>query len=79
MSQLLVRELDPATLAELKSIAARHKRSLEAEVRLILDDVAARSKRGANLVEEARALRAELAGRTFSDSATLVREGRDER
>ena len=40
MAQLLVRDLDPALVARLKAQATRHRRSLEAEVRVILAEAA---------------------------------------
>lgn len=73
MSQVLVRDIDPATLARLKARAARRGRSLQAELKAILEEAAAP-------VVEATALAARirrgLAGRSHSDSADLVAEDR---
>lgn len=75
MAQILVRDLDSALLERLKSQARQHGRSLQGEVKAILETSARLSP------SEARALaeqwRERLAGRTHSDSAELVREDRE--
>jgi antitoxin FitA len=75
MPQLLVRDVDPAVVQRLKARAERHGRSLEAELRLILQEAAARDMGDANAVLER--VREMLSGREFSDSAELIREDRD--
>ena len=74
MSQVLIRELDPDTVQRLKERAARHGRSLEAELRLILEQVARQDPVRASVL--ASKIRHRLAGRTRSDSADLVAEDR---
>ncbi len=75
MSQLLVRDLDPETIERLKARARRHGRSLQGEVKAILEAATKLS------MEEARQLadewQARLAGRTFSDSTDSIREDRE--
>jgi antitoxin FitA len=75
VSQLLVRDLDPAIVERLKQRAKRHGRSLQREAKSILEAAATLSP------EEARQMaarwRRRLAGATISDSADLVREDRD--
>lgn len=75
MAQVLVRDLDPAVLEHLKSRARRHGRSLQGELKVILESAALFS------VDEARATserwRQRLAGRMTSDSSDLLREDRD--
>jgi len=75
MAQVLIRGLEPEVLEKLKARARRNGRSLEAELRLVLRDAAD------DEWAEARAaitrVREMLAGRTFSDSAELIREDRD--
>ena len=75
MAQILVRDLDSSLLDRLKSQARQHGRSLQGEVKAILES-SARLSPG-----EARALaqewRERLAGRMHSDSADLVREDRE--
>jgi len=74
MAQVLIRDLDPGVVARLKERARGRGRSLEAELRGILE-AAAPSGRG-----EARALaariRRRLAGRAHTDSGALVAEDR---
>ena len=75
MSQILVRGLDDGLVLRLKERAARNGRSLEAEVRTILE-------RSATSPDEAvRGLldqwRTRLEGRKFSDSSDLIAEDRE--
>ncbi|MCC6492437.1 MAG: hypothetical protein IT424_05390 [Pirellulales bacterium] len=74
MAQILVRGLQPQVVARLKARASAHRRSLESEVRLILESAAAFT------AEEARRVVAgwqrQLAGRKLSDSCELLREDR---
>ena len=73
MAQVLVRELKSETVERLKNRAVRNRRSLEAELRLILEQ-AAREPRGAAAL--ASEIRRRLAGRKHTDSAVLVSEDR---
>jgi plasmid stability protein len=77
MSNILVRDLSPETVNNLKERAKRNHRSLQAEVRDILE----REGRMARLTN-LEALRifeeiAERAGPQTSDSVDLIREDRD--
>jgi len=78
MPQVLVRDLDKETVKSLKARARRHHRSLQAEVKLLLEERAAEPELGdqaaAGLVRELRRL---FAGRKFPDSTKLIREDRD--
>jgi plasmid stability protein len=76
MANLLVRDLDPETVARLKARASAHKRSLNREVQLVLEAAAA-ARTMAEARAAAEAVRRQFAGRTFSDSADLVREDRE--
>jgi plasmid stability protein len=74
MAQVLVRDLETKVLKRLKVRARNHGRSLQAELKLILEQAAA-----ADMVEArelARKIRLMLAGRRHSDSAELVSEDR---
>jgi antitoxin FitA len=75
MSQVLVRELDPATVRRLKERAAANGRSLEAELRVILERASRQDPAWAGTL--AAKIRRRLAGRDHSDSADLVAEDRD--
>ena len=76
MAQVLVRQLDDKLVERLKKRAKEHGRSLQSEVKTILEeavpDYAGAWKRIGKLK---KAL--EQAGRTFSDSAPLIRKERD--
>jgi plasmid stability protein len=75
MSQVLVRGLEPEVVEKLRTRAQQNGRSLEAELRIILQRAA-----GGPISEplaEVERVRAMFAGRRFSDSAELVREDRE--
>jgi len=78
MAQVIVRNLEKHIVESLKAKASRHGRSLEAELRVILEKAAAE-----NVIDivEARAradrIREGLTGPPHSDSAQLIREDRD--
>jgi plasmid stability protein len=75
MPEVLVRDLSAATIERLKRRARRSRRSLQAELKQILEDASPLS------MEEFRAvadqIRESLKGRRHSDSARLVREDRN--
>jgi antitoxin FitA len=75
MAQVLVRELEDEVVERLKQRARRSGRSLEAELRLILQQAAV--EWSPDVMAEVERIRARFAGRTFSDSAELIREDRD--
>jgi antitoxin FitA len=78
MPNLLVRDLDTKTVARLKARAKQHGRSLQGEVKAILEEAARTTT-----MEEFRQIagrwqrQLEREGRHFSDSAELIREDRD--
>jgi len=74
MSQLLVRDLDPAVVERLKQRAKRHRRSLQGEAKAILE-AAVLSMDGARKL--AAQWRRHLEGAIAGDSAELIREDRD--
>ncbi len=73
MPDILVRNLDPETVKRLKARAKRNGRSLQSEVRLVLESAAGASIN--EILESARAWREKL-GKRFDDSADLIREDR---
>ncbi|GAM07789.1 hypothetical protein OR1_00058 [Geobacter sp. OR-1] len=74
MSTLIIRNLDQETIRNLKARAKRHNLSLQVEARLILQDHANRPDEPPLAIAER--WQGYFAGRTFSDSAELVRENR---
>lgn len=79
MAQVLVRNLDEDDLDSLKQLAKEHQRSLEGEIRLILKDAASRARAMSSYRRSVEALQAGFGAQTFSDSADLIREDRDNR
>ena len=75
MAQILVRDVETATVERLKARAKRHGRSLQGELKVILIEAVDLSLREANAV--ATRWQKRLAGRAFSDSAGLIREDRN--
>lgn len=76
MAQVLVRELDPEVVERLKERAKVHGRSLQKEIRAILEE-ASTTLSMQEAREAAELWRDRLEGREHSDSAGLVREGRE--
>jgi len=78
MTDLLVRDMNPKTVARLKAQAHQHGRSLQAELRAILEREAALQDTTA---WEAwlQDFRSRTAGRWGDESLDLLRESRDER
>jgi plasmid stability protein len=76
MAQLLVRNIEPEIINRLKLRAKSHRRSLQGEAKLILEEAAQKIT-----MEEAREralkIRASFGNKKFSDSAKLIREDRD--
>ena len=77
MPDILVRDLSPTTVAKLKKRAKRRNRSLQQEVKMVLEDAAAGSL--ADFVERARRLKEEIRQHhpNQSDSVDLIREDRE--
>jgi plasmid stability protein len=75
LAQILVRRLLDAVVERLKARAKRNSRSLEAEVRAILEEFIAKDK--AAFLERAAAMRAQRAGRHHTETLKLLREDRD--
>ena len=75
MSQLLVRDLDTETVERLKLRAQRHGRSLQGEVKVILQAAATFSMSEAGSVAEQ--WQRKLSGGTHRDSAEAIREDRE--
>jgi antitoxin FitA len=78
MSQILVRDLAPEVVEELKQIAKLNHRSLQAQVKTMLEDAAAQRRRRLEFLEMAREIR-ERSPKQTTDSVDLIREDRDSR
>jgi plasmid stability protein len=75
MSQLLVRNLEVSTVNALKKLAEQHNRSLQAEVKLILE---AAGRYGAHdPAKLAAKIRMKLSAKPHTDSAKLIARDRN--
>jgi len=74
MAQILIRNLDETTIERLKLRATQSGRSLQAEVKMILDQAAHVDLQTARLT--AARIRDKLKGRPTTDSVDLLREER---
>lgn len=83
MAQILVENLDPLILEKLETLAKKHGRSLQEELKHILQQASetATHYRSGGDIEQAREAIARsqvrYAGKTFSDSTELIREDRE--
>jgi len=78
MAQILIRSLDPDVVERLKKRAKEDGRSLQAEVKHILEQAAREPKldmAAARRISEE--FRKRFKGRKFPDSVALIREDRD--
>ena len=75
MAQILIRGVSAETLRRLKARAKRHQRTVQQEVKEILDEAAAMSMPDAQRLSEEWQTR--LAGQKHSDSTDLIREERN--
>lgn len=78
MAQILVRDLEEAVVVRLKERARKRGRSLQSEVRMILEQAADEAQLEKELAFRLAAdFRKRFRGRKFSDRSDLVREDRD--
>jgi antitoxin FitA len=83
MAQILVENLDPLILQKLKTLAKQHGRSLQEELKYILEqasETATHYHSGGDMEKAREAVaRAQVryAGKNFSDSTELIREDRE--
>lgn len=76
MAQVLVRQLDDKVVDRLKRRAKEHGRSLQSEVKTILEEAVPDYEAAWRRIERFRK-RLKKSGRRFIDSAALIREDRD--
>ena len=80
MAQILVRGLDAALVARLKERARENHRSLQGEVKAILEEAAAQATNAEiEAILDRWQRHWQQKGKFFSDSAELIREDRDSR
>ena len=73
MPDILVRGLDAETVKQLKARASQHGRSLQSEVKMLVE----RAAGGQHVAEIMQRWQKQFAGRRFSSNAKLIREDRD--
>lgn len=80
MAQILIRNVNEDTVKRLRRYAREEGRSLEAKVRMILEQAAFEPKLDmATVRKRLEQFRKRFKGRKFPDSAALIREDRDNR
>ena len=80
MAQILVRGLDAELVTRLKERARLNNRSLQGEVKAILEETAPMASKAEALAIVDKWQRYwQKKGKTFNDSAELIREDRDSR
>lgn len=75
MPDILVRGLDTETVKRLKARASQHGRSLQSEVKMLVERAAGTG--GEQVVAILNRWKKQFAGRRFSSSARLIREDRN--
>ncbi len=78
MAQVLIRDLDDEMVTALKEQAKQHHRSLQGEVKAILERHLSRSD-NTMLRSRMEQFRTGFGGRMLPDSAEIIRQSRDER
>ncbi len=76
MAQILIRDLDDELVMTLKARAKANHRSLQGEVKALLEE-RVRAKSMSQVREDLRRFRAGLGKKRFSDSAKLIRADRE--
>ena len=74
MGQVLVRDLPTEVIRKLKMRARQHRRSLQEELKDILEQAAQQNAK--NVQAKVNQVRKLFAGRKFSDSSDLIRQDR---
>ena len=77
MTELMIRDLDEPLLQQLRRLASSHGRTAEAEAKAILEQALRPDGRDAWAPVDAIYRRLAASGRSFSDSAELLREDRE--
>lgn len=83
MAKLILDDLDPQMLESLKIRAAKHNRSVENELKAILQEIitieaVAQAQKMATFRAEVTKMRQSLPHQPYTDSAVMVREDRDQ-
>ena len=76
MARVFVQQLNDKVVARLKKRAREHGRSLQSEIKMILEEAVPDYERAWKRIDSLR-LRLKRSGRKFGNSADLIREDRD--
>ena len=76
MAQILVRDLNPQAVERLKLMAKRRGRSLQAEVKQLLEEIAERDEKREDFLRFADEMRA-ASGPQATDSVEILRRDRE--
>jgi plasmid stability protein len=78
MAQVLVRDLDAKVIESLKKRALKNRRSLQGELKMILEEASRNSSlRIDEFIARTKKIRNRTSGRPQTDSAALIREDRE--
>jgi plasmid stability protein len=77
MAQLLVRDIDDDIVTNLKEQAKQHHRSLQGEVKAILENHCEKKLNMDKVRKELMAYHASFGGKLLPDSTELIREDRE--
>ncbi len=78
MAQVLVRDLDAKVIESLKKRALKNRRSLQGELKMILEKASRSSSLSVNeCLARAKKIRNRTSGRGQTDSTVLIREDRE--
>ena len=77
MAQVLVRDLDDDIVTTLKQRAKQHHRSLQGEVKAIIENACEHTRDMARIRENLEAFHASFGGKIFPSSADLIRADRE--
>ncbi len=75
MPNILIRDVSERTIKQLKTRAKQHNRSLQGEVKSLIEENVKTTAQGAFL--RARKIRSSFGKRKFTDSVELLREDRN--
>lgn len=77
MAQVLVRDIDDDTVASLKQRAKQHHRSLQGEVKAIIEDACKHHASMAQVRKNLEAFHESFGGKVFQGTDDLIREDRE--
>ena len=77
-TQVVIRGISPLLLDKMKEVASQNHRSLESELRMVIEEKAHIAWNKSLFLEELQDFQQRLASPTFTDSVNLVRQDRSQ-